>query len=73
MKQRGLKALQPRTYVPQTSDGRANRPSPNRLIEIGLPVSPDQVWAGDITFIPTASGWLYLAVVIDLCSRRIVG
>jgi transposase InsO family protein len=73
MAQRGLKALQPRTYVPQTSDGRADCPSPNRLLQTGLPVSPDQVWAGDITFIPTASGWLYLAVVIDLCSRRIVG
>jgi putative transposase len=73
MAQRGLKALQPRTYVPQTSDGRADRPSPNRLLQTGLPASPDQAWAGDITFIPTTSGWLYLAVVIDLCSRRIVG
>ncbi len=33
----------------------------------------NSVWAGDITFIPTSKGWLYLAVVIDLCSRRIVG
>ena len=70
MAQRGLRALQPKTYVPQTSDGRADRPSPNRLLQTGLPVSPDQAWAGDITFIPTSSGWLYLAVVIDLCSRR---
>lgn len=37
------------------------------------PGSPDQAWAGDITFIPTASRWLYLAVVIDLGSRRILG
>ena len=73
MAQRGLRALQPKTYVPQTSDGRADRPSPNRLLQTGLPVSPDQAWAGDITFIPTSSGWLYLAVVIDLCSRRIIG
>ena len=77
MAQRGLRALQPKTYVPQTSDGRADRPSPNLLLllllQTGLPVSPDQAWAGDITFIPTSSGWLYLAVVIDLCSRRIIG
>lgn len=73
MAQRGLKALQPKTYVPQTSDGRADHPSPNRLLQTGLPASPDKVWAGDITFIPTSTGWLYLAVVIDLCSRRIVG
>ena len=38
-----------------------------------LPEAPDLAWAGDITFIPTSAGWLYLAVVIDLCSRRIVG
>ena len=70
---RGLKALQPKTYVPQTSDGRADKPSPNLLLDQPLPEKPDQVWAGDITFIPTSAGWLYLAVVIDLCSRRIVG
>ena len=73
MAERGLKAIQPGTYVPRTSDGKAARPSPNRLLEAGLPATPDTVWAGDITFIPTADGWLYLAVVIDLCSRRIVG
>jgi transposase InsO family protein len=73
MAQRGLRALQPRTFVPRTSDGRADRPSPNLLLENGLPTQPDTCWAGDITFIPTSKGWLYLAVVIDLCSRRVVG
>jgi putative transposase len=73
MAERGLRALQSKTYVPRTSDGKADAPSPNRLLETGLPVTPDTIWAGDITFIPTSSGWLYLAVVIDLCSRRIVG
>lgn len=73
MAERGLKAIQPRTYVPRTSDGKADKPSPNHLLKAGLPATPDTVWAGDITFIPTTSGWLYLAVVIDLCSRRIVG
>ncbi len=38
-----------------------------------LPEKPNRVWAGDITFIPTAAGWIYLAVIIDLCSRKIVG
>lgn len=73
MHERGLKALQPKTYVPRTSDGRADKPSPNLLVDQPLPEKPNQVWAGDITFIPTASGWIYLAVVIDLCSRKIVG
>jgi transposase InsO family protein len=73
MMQRGLRAIQPRNYVPRTSDGRADKPSPNLLLDQPLPSKPDRVWAGDITFIPTASGWLYLAVIIDLCTRRIVG
>jgi len=73
MMQRKLKAIQPKTYVPKTSDGRADQPSPNLLIDKPLPEKPDEVWAGDITCIPTAVGWLYLAVIIDLCTRRIVG
>lgn len=73
MAERGLKAIQPKTYVPRTSDGRADKPSPNLLVGKALPDRPDRVWAGDITFVPTAQGWLYLAVVIDLCTRRIVG
>jgi len=73
MAQRGLRALQPKNFLPKTSDGRADQPSPNLLLGQPLPAAPNRVWAGDITFIPTASGWLYLAVIIDLCSRRIVG
>ena len=73
MAQRGLRALQPRNFVPKTSDGRADKPSPNLLAGQPLPEVPNRVWAGDITFIPTSLGWLYLAVVMDLCSRRIVG
>jgi transposase InsO family protein len=73
MAERGLHAIQPKNFMPKTSDGRADKPSPNLLIEKPLPAAPNQVWAGDITFIPTSAGWLYLAVVIDLCSRRIIG
>jgi len=73
MQQRGLRAIQPKNYAPKTSDGRADRPSANLLQQEPGPKHPNQAWAGDITFIPTASGWLYLAVVIDLYSRRIVG
>jgi hypothetical protein len=73
MAQRGLRAIQPKTYIPKTSDGRADKPSPNLISGLPLPEVPNLAWAGDITFIPTAAGWLYLAVIIDLCSRRIVG
>ena len=73
MTQRALHAIQPKKFVPKTSDGRADKPSPNLLSGNPLPDAPDRAWAGDITFIPSSTGWLYLAVVIDLCSRRIVG
>ena len=73
MASRGLHALQPKNFLPKTSDGRADQPSPNLLTGHPLPEAPNRAWAGDITFIPTSTGWLYLAVVIDLCSRRIVG
>jgi transposase InsO family protein len=73
MAERGLRALQPPNFIPKTSDGRADKPSPNLLSGQPLPALPDRTWAGDITFIPTSAGWLYLAVVIDLCSRRVVG
>lgn len=73
MRERVLQALAPRTFVPRTSDGRADAPSPNLLAGQPAPPRPNEVWAGDITFIPVQDGWLYLAVVIDLCSRRIVG
>jgi transposase InsO family protein len=73
MAQRALHAIQPKNFIPKTSDGRADKPSPNLLSDKPLPTALDCAWAGDITFIPTSTGWLYLAVVIDLCSRRIVG
>jgi putative transposase len=73
MAQRALRAIQPKTFLPKTSDGRADKPSPNLISGLPLPELPDRAWAGDITFIPTGTGWLYLAVIIDLCSRRIVG
>ena len=65
--------MQPKNYMPKTSDGRADKPCANLLAGEPAPRKPGQAWAGDITFIPTSSGWLYLAVVIDLCSRRVVG
>jgi transposase InsO family protein len=73
MAQRGLRALQRKKFLPRTSDGRADKPSPNLLSQQPLPTAPNQVWTGDITYIPTTEGWLYLAVVIDLYSRRILG
>jgi len=48
-------------------------PAPNRLAQKFETIGPNRVWTGDITAIPTGEGWLYLAVLLDLYSRRIVG
>jgi transposase InsO family protein len=73
MKNRGLRAIQPKNFTPKTSDGKASKPAPNLLADQPLPAEVNLAWAGDITFIPTSTGWIYLAVVIDLSSRKIVG
>ena len=72
MTKRHLRAIQPKSYTPKTSDGRPNKPSDNLLLGQPHPEQSNQVWAGDITHIPTSIGWLYFAGVIDLCSRKIV-
>ena len=48
-------------------------PAPNVLNRQFDPPEADMAWAGDVTFIPTQQGWLYLAIVVDLFSRRVVG
>jgi putative transposase len=48
-------------------------PAPNRLSWPFANPGPDRVWAGDMTQIPTRRGWLYLAVLLDLYSRRVIG
>lgn len=73
MKVRGLRALSTKRFVPKTSDGKAPHASPNRLKDRPFPTRPNDVWTGDITYLPSSEGWLYLAVVIDLFSRRVVG
>jgi transposase InsO family protein len=47
--------------------------APNRLRERAVPGQPNQVWVADITYVETAEGWLYVAGVLDRCSRRCVG
>lgn len=73
MRQAGLSARRPRRAV-RTTDSRHSLPvAPNRLGRDFTAPAPDQRWAADITYVPTAEGWLYLAVILDLFSRRVVG
>lgn len=75
MRDEHLSAIQPRSFVPRTTDSRHGlRACPNLLAEMGMPIRPDQAWVGDITYLPLANGkWAYLASWLDLFSRRIVG
>jgi len=74
MKSRGLCGRQKGRYRVRTTDSNHDHPiAPNRLAEAPATTAPDQIWVADITYIHTAEGWLYLAGVLDLHSRRIVG
>jgi transposase InsO family protein len=58
----------------RTTDSRPDQPiAPNHLTVASTPTKPDPIWATDITYIETGEGWLYLAGVLDLYSRRLIG
>jgi putative transposase len=74
MRQNGLQGVQKARFKPRTTDSRHDLPiSPNRLAELPEVSHVNQVWASDITYIPTLEGWLYLSAFLDLKSRRIKG
>ena len=71
----GLRARQKRRFRPRTTDSCHLCPiAPNHLAERAQPPArPGEVWQADITYVATKEGWLYVAGVLDACSRRIVG
>jgi putative transposase len=75
LREMDLKAIQPKSYRPRTTDSRHRLGySPNLLVESPPPSGMDQVWVGDISYVPLRGGeFLYLAALMDLYSRRIVG
>jgi len=74
MKQAQIRSRVRRRFIVRTTDSAHGYPvMPNRLDRQFTAEQPDQKWCGDITYVPTDEGFLYLAVVMDLCSRRIVG
>ncbi|MFQ5804245.1 MAG: IS3 family transposase [Candidatus Methylomirabilales bacterium] len=69
----GMTARRVRRFRTMIEHHHLPPPAPNRLPAAAPIAARDQVWAGDLTTVATRAGWLYLAVVLDLSSRRIVG
>ena len=60
--------------VPRTTQSQHDQPlAPNRLAQPSAPTGPNQIWVSDRTYVPTAEGWLFVAVILELWSRRVVG
>lgn len=73
MKKYGIRSRTRRKFKKTTDSDHKLKTSPNLLVQNFKTYAPNQVWVGDITYVPTKKGWLYLATVIDLFSRKVVG
>jgi putative transposase len=74
MKVEGVRPKARRPFAVKTTDSRHDHPVADNILDRQFyPDRPDTTWTADITYVPTAEGWLYLAVVLDLFSRRVVG
>jgi len=74
MKAMGLFALQNKAFRVTTTDSNHGYPiAPNRLERDFTAAAPNRVWVTDLTYVPTAEGWLYLVTILDLFSRKVVG
>jgi transposase InsO family protein len=74
MCQHQFKSRQKRSFVPRTTHSDHDLPiAPNWLAKVPTSTRPDQVWVWTITYIDTAQGWIYLAVILDARSRKFIG
>ena len=74
MREMGLKSRVSKAFVPTTTQtDPTKRPAPNVLDRDFRATRPNQKWVTDITYLPTLVGWVYLAVVLDLFSRKVIG
>jgi transposase InsO family protein len=73
MRQNGISVVRTRKYKVTTDSNHSFNIAPNLLNRDFMADAPDRKWAGDISYIWTREGWLYLAVMLDLRSRRIIG
>lgn len=73
MARAGIRVVSKRRFVVTTASAHTLPVAPNLLEQQFEVLAPGRVWVSDITYIPVVEGWLYLAVVMDLCSRRVLG
>ncbi len=74
MRQHGIRTRASRRFRVCTTDSKHSLPVAENLLDQNFVADrPDQVWLADITYIPTSEGWLYLAVILDLFTRKVVG
>jgi transposase InsO family protein len=74
MRQQGLRGRTSRGRRVCTTQSEHDQPvAPNLLLGRATPSRPNEVWVADITYVPTAQGWLYVAAIMDLYSRQILG
>jgi len=76
MREAGVSGKQKKRFV-KTTDSKHDLPIANRIFQTEnqetMPVRPNEIWASDITYVPTEEGWLYLAIFLDLFTRKVVG
>lgn len=73
MREKGIVGRLKRRFRVTTDSNHPNPIAPNLVARDFAPEAPNKVWAGDVTYIATSEGWAYLAVLLDLFSRRVVG
>ena len=73
MRENGIRARQKRRFRRTTNSNHALAVAPNVLRRRFQPIAPNKAWVTDVTYIATGEGWSYLAVLLDLFSRRVVG
>lgn len=73
MREQGLQGVHRRSWRHATKQDPAAVPAPDLVNRKFTATAPDQLWVADVTYVPTVEGWLYLATVLDVFSRRVLG
>jgi putative transposase len=73
MRNEGLQGVHRRSWRHATKQDPAAAPAPDLVNRKFTATAPDQLWVADVTYVPTVAGWLYLATVLDVFSRRVLG